>query len=141
MKKSPIRIAPACEADTQDIERLAKSFDLDCEDLSWNQFIVAKKNETLMGFGRLKNYPGCTEIATVGVIEEEQKMGVGSLLVKELVRNGPAEIFVTCVIPEFFNKLGFQMVKQYPSILQKKVDFCKSYDFNDEQVFVMKFTK
>ena len=141
MLKKSILIEHAFASDMPLIEQLAKAFDLDCNDFILDQFIVAKRNEKIIGFGRLRKYPECAEIATVGVIEEEQKNGVGSLIVKELIRTGPSEIFVTCVIPDFFNKFGFQMVKQYPAVLQKKVDFCKSYDFSDEQVFVMKRIK
>ena len=134
-------VSPASEKEMPVIIHLAKKFDLDCEDLSWKQFVAAKNNETLIGFGRLREYPECAEVATVGVIREERKCGVGSLLVKELIRLGPSDIFVVCVIPDFFHKLGFKIVKQYPSVLQKKVDFCKLYDFSDEQIFVMKFVK
>ena len=141
MLSNGIRIHSALRSDMLVIEQLAKKLDLDIEDISWDQFITAKKNDKIIGFGRLRKYPGCAEIATVGVIEEERKSGVATLIIKELMRSGPSEIFVTCVIPDFFNKLGFQMVKQYPSVLQKKVDFCKSYDFSDEQIFVMKITK
>jgi N-acetylglutamate synthase-like GNAT family acetyltransferase len=141
MLKDNIHISSASESDMLVIERLAKDFDLDREALLKDQFMVAKRGHAIIGFGRMRKYPECVEIATVGVISKERKSGVGSLIVKELIRTGPSEIFVTCVIPDFFSKLGFQMVKQYPSVLQKKVDFCKSYDFSDEQIFVMKITK
>jgi N-acetylglutamate synthase-like GNAT family acetyltransferase len=141
MLKDEMKITPALVSDMPVIEQVAKSLDLDRENTSWEQFIVAKKGQTIIGFGRMRQYPECVEIATVGVITEEQKSGVGSMIIKELIRSGPREIFVTCVIPDFFGKFGFQQVKQYPSVLQKKVDFCKSYDFSDEQVFVMKLVK
>lgn len=134
-------ICPASEPDMPDIERLAKGFDLDCEDFSNKQFLVAKTNELIVGFGRLRKFPSCTELATIGVVPEMRNKGVGRAIVKELVRIGPAEIFVTCVIPDFFRKLGFNPIKKYPSVLQKKVDFCKSYDFKDETIFVMSLIK
>ena len=136
-----IIIIPASEKDFPVIERLAKNFDLDREDATWKQFVVAKNDNDVIGLGRLRTYPECTEIATVGVIPDERNKGVGSAIVKELVRMAPSEIFVTCVIPSFFQKLGFETVKHYPPVLQKKVDFCKLYDFSDEQVFVMKIRK
>ncbi len=141
MDQNSIKITAALSTDMPVIEQLAKGFDLDCEDMVWDQFMVAKRADKIIGFGRMRKYTECTEVATVGVISQEQKKGVGTLIVKELIRRGPAEIYVTCVIPDFFNKLGFQMVKQYPAVLRKKVDFCKSYDFSEEQVFVMKATK
>ena len=136
-----IVISSADERDMPVIEHLAKSFDLDCEDLLWKQFVVAKNNNAIIGFGRLRKYSECTEMATVGVIPEYRNKSVGTAIIKKLIQYGPSEIFVACVIPNFFSRLGFKMVKQYPSVLQKKVDFCKLYDFSDEQIFVMKIEK
>ena len=136
-----ILVSSANERDMPVIEQLAKSFDLDCEKLSWKQFVAAKKNDTIIGFGRLREYPGCTEVSTVGVVLEERNKGVGTAIVKELIRMGHSEIFVTCVIPDFFRRFGFFAVQHYPSVLQKKVDFCKLYGFNDERIFVMKHLK
>lgn len=134
-------VLPATEADLNEIIGLARSFDLDMEDVTWQQFLLVKHNNRILGFGRLRPYPVCTEIATVGVVPEERNKGIGSALVKELIRIGPNEIFVTCVIPGFFSRLGFEAVKQYPPVLQKKVDFCKCYNFKDEQIFVMRLIK
>lgn len=136
-----IKKIPASETDFPVIQQLAKSFDLDMENVSWKQFVVMKKENNIIGFGRLRDYPEFAEIATIGVIHSERNKGVGSSIVKELIRTGPKEMYVTCVIPDFFSKFGFQTVKQYPPVLQKKVDFCKCYHFSDEQIFVMKFTK
>lgn len=136
-----VLISPASEKDMPAVERLAKGLDLDMEEMSWKQFKIAKKENNIIGFGRLRNYGDCTEIATLGVIPPERNKGAGTSIVKELIRIGPEEIFVTCVIPDFFSRLGFEVVKQYPSVLQKKVDFCKLYHFSDEQIFVMKMMK
>ena len=137
-----MKVIPALEpADMPEIKHLATSFDLDCEDFSWKQFLVAKKNGIIIGFGRLRTYPVCTELATVGVVPELRNRGVGKAITNELIRIGPNEIFVTCVIPDFFKKFGFKPVKDYPLVLEKKVDFCKSYNFKDENIFVMKLVK
>jgi len=134
-------IAVADESDAIVVERLARSFDLDCEEFLIHQFVVAKVNDEIIGFGRLRKYPDCTEVATVGVIPEERNKGIGTAIVNELIRIGPKELFVTCVIPSFFSRLGFHAMEQYPSVLQKKVDFCKLYDFSDDQIFVMAIKK
>ena len=144
MIKEQLKILPALESDMPVIEQIAKKFDLDREDMKGSQFVVAKKEKNIIGIGRLRNYPkqtGWSEIATVAVIEEERKKGIGSLIMNELIGRAPSEIFVTCVIPDFFTRFGFQKIKQYPPVLEKKVDFCKSYDFRDDQIFVMKLQK
>lgn len=137
MKEEKITVQPATQADMAFIDLLAKKFDLDCEEMSWEQFVTAKRRDEIIGFGRLRKYSGCTELATVGVLPRERKKGIGIAIVNELIRTGPNEIFVTCVIPDFFTRFGFKTVKEYPSVLQKKVDFCKSFDFCEEQIFVM----
>jgi N-acetylglutamate synthase-like GNAT family acetyltransferase len=136
-----IKIELTSRNDFLEIERLAKSFDLDWEDASYGQFLVAKKENQIIGFGRLRVYETCAEIATVGVIQPERNKGIGTALVRELIRYGPDEVFVTCVIPRFFARIGFFPVKQYPAVLQKKVEFCKLYNFAEEQIFVMKHVK
>ena len=141
MNDIDIKITPASEKDFEAILHLAKSFDLDLEDVSWQQFVIAKIEESIIGFGRLRNYSGCTEVATVGVIHSERGKGLGTLIVNELIRRGLKEIFVTCVIPNFFSRFGFQPIKQYPPVLQKKVDFCKCYNFKEDEIFVMKLVK
>jgi N-acetylglutamate synthase-like GNAT family acetyltransferase len=149
MIKHDVRIVAASPKDMPDIEYLAKEFDLDCENFERSQFVVAKKDNKIIGFGRLRKYQlkdslqakECVEIATVGIIPEERKRGIGTQIVKKLIQLAPSEVFVVCVIPHFFNQLGFKSVKQYPSVLQKKVDFCKLYDFCDEQIFIMRIIK
>ncbi|MBI3500727.1 MAG: GNAT family N-acetyltransferase [Bacteroidetes bacterium] len=136
-----ILIRSAAEKELPVIERLARSFDLDWENVSWKQFLVAMKGNRIIGFGRLRSYEKFSEVATVGVIPEERNKGIGSSIVKELLRLEPKEIFVTCVIPHFFERLGFTPVKQYPPVLQKKVDFCKCYNFSEEEIFVMRKIK
>ncbi len=136
-----IIISRVNELDFQKVELLAKQLELDWEDASCGQFLVAKEDESIVGFGRVRAYPNCSEIATVGVIKEKQNKGIGLLLMKALINISPNEVFVTCVIPNFFKQLGFIHTKQYPPILQKKVDFCKSYNFCDNQVFVMQLKK
>lgn len=141
LKTNPVIVSPAAENDLAEIVRLARILDLDCEDLSWNQFLLARTGHAIIGFGRLRSYGTCTEIATVGVVPEERKKGVGSAVVSALIAKGPREIYVTCVIPDFFSRFGFKPVKEYPPVLEKKVDFCKQYDFREDQIFVMKMTK
>ena len=141
MQEMLINIVPASSSDMLVIEQLAKEMDLDMADISREQFIAAKRLNEIIGFGRMRTYAECREIATVGVIRQERGKGIGSMVVHALISRAPSEVFVTCVIPDFFKRFGFQSVEQYPSVLQKKVDFCKCFNFTDEQIFVMKFTK
>lgn len=141
MKKGEISVSKASVEDIQDIEKFAKNLNLDCEDLNYMDFIKAKRDNSIIGFGRLRRYSNCTELATLGVLPEERKNGIGSMIVTKLIDDGPQDIYITCVIPDFFKRFGFIQVNKYPEILKKKIDFCKCYDYKDDEVFVMKLTK
>lgn len=136
---SNTKIWRATKNEMPEIMLLARSFDLDCQDLYYTQFLFAEKNGRVIGFGRLIHYDSFTELATLGVIPQERNKGTGSALVKELVKGGKDIIYVVCVIPGFFARLGFQSVKEYPDLLKRKVDFCKCYGFRQDEIFVMQF--
>ena len=86
-----ISVRPALETDFSRILEMARSYDLDLEDVSFIQFVVAVQGDTIIGFGRLRQYPDCVELATVGVEPSERSKGVGGLVVRELIRRGVVE--------------------------------------------------
>ncbi|MFH1005142.1 MAG: GNAT family N-acetyltransferase [Bacteroidota bacterium] len=130
-------ITSATDFDIEEIIFLAKCFDLDVEEISSRQFVVAKKKNKIIGFGRLREHSDCTEIATVGVIKEKRHNGIGSAVVNELIKRGPKEIYVLSVLHHFFSRLCFKEVKKIPAVFQKKIDFCKQYGFKEDEIFVM----
>lgn len=133
-----IELAQAQPNDMSDLLLKAKALDLDCEEMDVSDFTVAKKGDEIIGFGRLKRYDVCLEASTIGVVKEEQGKGIGSMIVKELLKRSKEDLYLICVIPGFFERFGFAEVDTFPDVLLKKCEFCHSFGYKKGEVFVMR---
>lgn len=143
MVNTEVVIVKADNTHLADIESLASKMELDQVDLKSEQFLVARDGNQTVGIGRLRTYEGesWVELATVGVLRPYRSKGVAKNIIQALLNSTDRDVYVTTVIPDFFSALGFERIHPYPSQLEKKVDFCKLYDFRDDQIFVMKLKK
>ncbi|MBA2612400.1 MAG: hypothetical protein H0U95_10540 [Bacteroidetes bacterium] len=115
-------------------------FELDNRDLQEEQFLIAKslKNEVL-AFGRIRKHKGCDELCSLGVVEKERLKGIGHLLSNDLIKNSQQPLYLVCIIPQFFEPLGFKIVKEYPLELKDKVKYCRGELAVPEEYVVMKY--
>ncbi|MCC7302453.1 MAG: GNAT family N-acetyltransferase [Bacteroidia bacterium] len=127
------------DGDHDEVLRLSQAMDLDVQNFCIRDFCVVRKGTSIVGFGRLRAYTGFREVATVGVVEEERSRGVGSEVVKRLLEGKQEAIYLTCVIPGFFSRLGFAPVREFPTELIAKYDFCRSFGYSESEVHVMKY--
>jgi N-acetylglutamate synthase-like GNAT family acetyltransferase len=116
-------------------------FELDDRILLQHQFIVAFRNEELVGFGRLREHPDCIELCSLGVITEHRRQGIGKAIVAELLRKAPANLFLVCIIPEFFSPFGFRIVNEYPAPIKNKLEYCTHELIVPETYVVMQLHK
>ncbi len=102
--------------DLEIIFSLAKKYNLESNDMDANQFLVAEIDGKIIGFGRLLQHKDCIELGTIGVIEEYRNKGIGKKIVLELLKKaiemGYKSIYLTTLIPEYFKKFGFKVVKE-----------------------------
>ncbi len=125
----------------EEVKELVKEFWLDDADLQMEQFQVLSDNGNVIAFGRLREHIDATELCTMGVAKNFQKMGYGGKMVKHLQSIAKRGVYLVTVIPDFFEKTGFKGVDIYPNSLKKKVDRC-SADFHvGETYHVMKWEK
>ena len=115
-------------ADMQMIESYVEKFRLDNENLNFEQFIVAEKNGSIIGFGRIKTYEDCFELGCIAVLEAYRKRSIGSAIVKRLIKDFPSDdIWITTDIPEYFQRFGFKSTTDAPQeILDKIKRVCRS---------------
>jgi len=100
-------------------------FELDDCDLSPHQFIIALNgNDKLLGFGRLRNHPDCTELCSLGVVTQHRSQGIGKAIVSQLIKRAIGKLYLVCIIPEFFTPFGFTIVNHYPAPLLNKLNYC-----------------
>ena len=139
-KINRISVTDALASDMETIITQAKALDLDSQDMHFGQFVIARNEQVIVGFGRIKKYDDCVEISTVGVIPHQQRMGIGTLVVNALLSKINGEVYVISVIPEYFSRFGFVTSKEFPKVLLDKCNFCHSFGFKEGEVFVMKYT-
>ena len=123
-----IKIFEATDEDMVLIKKYVKQFKLDPENLQREQFIVAKHNDKLVGFGRLKSYSDCVELGAIGVVPKYRNKGIGKKIIDELIKIGPENIYITTDIPEYFYQFGFKIIKDGPNSIVKKCKTCTIRD-------------
>lgn len=132
-------IKTATEADFQAIKQFIKQFDLDDRCLEREQFLVAKEQDEILGFGRIRKHKGCDEFCSLGVIESNRFKGIAKALILARIAISTQPIYLVCIIPEFFESLGFEVVTDYPYEMQDKLNYCISELTVPEPYVVMKY--
>lgn len=112
---------------------------MDDRELHRHQFLVAKENDELLGFGRIRIRENCFELCSLGVTEPRRLQGIGKQLVEELILKSETPLYLACIIPDFFTPFGFQVVAEYPEAMQEKLNYCTSELVVPEKYVVMKF--
>lgn len=136
---SPIVINSPDEKDFVLIKKYIHDFELDNRALEKEQFLVAKQQGNLVGFGRIREYEGSSELCSLGVIEPERNRGIGRELTIKLIQKATRDLFLVCIIPDFFIPLGFVEVTNYPDELGNKLHYCTSELVVPETYVVMKY--
>ena len=136
-----MQIIKPSESDFKEICRLIQQFELDNRSLEAEQFLVAADEREMNGFGRIRKYGTCSELCSLGVVEPRRHKGIGSELVKELSHKVRGPLYLVCIIPGFFEPLGFSVVNEYPPEIQDKLDYCISALSVPEPYVVMKYQK
>lgn len=132
-------IKTATEVDFTAIKQYIQQFDLDNRRLEREQFLVAKHQNEIVGFGRIRKHKGCDEICSLGVIESKRFKGIAKALVLAKIKTSTQSIYLVCIIPEFFESLGFKIVEDYPEEMQDKLNYCESELTVPEPYVVMKY--
>ncbi len=106
------------------IRLFIKEYELDDRDLKPEQFTIALCEDVLIGFGRLRKHTNCMELCSLGVVTAFRNQGIGKAIVKKLLENSTKNIYLVCIIPDFFIPFGFREVKEYPVSIQLKLEYC-----------------
>jgi N-acetylglutamate synthase-like GNAT family acetyltransferase len=136
-----MRIQEASVQDFEKIKAYISLFELDNRDLDYRQFLVYKKGNNLLGFGRIRNYSNCDELCSLGVIEAERNKGIGKQLVKALIQKATSNLFLVCIIPQYFEGLNFKVTNQYPKDILEKLNYCTNSLVVEEDYVAMKWSK
>ena len=130
LEKLPLTLREPTDREFKQICLFITEFELDDRALEKHQFTIALRNGELVGFGRLREHLDCVELCSLGVVASHRRQGIGKAIVAKLLdshgyRNSK-NIYLVCIIPDFFEPFGFQSVKEYPISIQHKVEYCTS---------------
>jgi N-acetylglutamate synthase-like GNAT family acetyltransferase len=129
------------ESDFGAIKNYVREFELDDRDLFREQFLIAKKDNILLGFGRIRVHDGCDEFCTLGIVASNRGKGTGRLLVQAIISSSKQPLYLACVIPKYFLKLGFVIVSDIPTAIQQKLNYCNEVLPVEQQYLAMKLVK
>jgi N-acetylglutamate synthase-like GNAT family acetyltransferase len=127
------------EEEFDKIRNYIQAFELDNRLLLNQQFIAAYSDDKIVGFGRLREHPDSVELCSLGVLENKRNSGIGEALVRQLISKAPQQLYLVCIIPDFFSPLGFVIVNEYPDSIKNKYDYCTSELIVPETYVVMKY--
>lgn len=122
----PFTLRKPTDKEFNQIYLFITEFELDNRDLKKEQFIVALRNTELVGFGRLREHTDCLELCSLGVITSYRRQGIGKAIVAKLIENFSKNIYLVCIIPDFFIPFGFHKVETFPISIQNKIEYCTS---------------
>lgn len=125
MEQVDIIIKDAAENDLAQIERGIELLNLDGLDLKWEDFVVAKMGEQIIGFGRLKKIENYLELSSLGILDTCRNIGISAFLINKLAERAKEKaIYLVTIIPEFFKKHDFEITSGYPESLKTKIKYC-----------------
>lgn len=125
----------------QDFELVKKyiaDYELDDRKLLQEEFVTLKDDSGIVGFGRVREYEHFSEMCSLGVLTNERSKGIGKLLSEAMIKKATKVIYLVCIIPRYFESLGFMICKDFPVEIQNKLDYCMNSLHVEEEYVVMK---
>jgi N-acetylglutamate synthase-like GNAT family acetyltransferase len=107
-----------------DVKKYIHEFELDDRCLDISEFITLSKDSRLLAFGRIREYESCAELCSVGVIEEARNLGLAQKLINSLSKLTAQPLYLVSILPDFFEKFGFQICQDYPAEIKNKLEYC-----------------
>ncbi len=101
-------IRRAGASDREAVYRILKEQDLDYSRLTFDNFWVAEEAGTILGVARLEEFGNFFFLSSVGTAKDEQRKGVASGLLANILEGRGKDTYLYTVIPGFFQKLGFE---------------------------------
>jgi N-acetylglutamate synthase-like GNAT family acetyltransferase len=121
-------IRKARREDLSRVRELAEGLGLDYPGLEDDVFWIGEDNGRIEGICGLKKHPDCLELCALGVEKSARGRRIGCDLVRTLLREVKADIFLATVIPGFFERLGFSRTPEFPRSMEKGRVWCEGCD-------------
>jgi amino-acid N-acetyltransferase len=107
-------IRPATAAEQDAIKHMVRVAKLNPFNVRWQNFRVADMDGRIVGIGQLRPYSdGSRELASLAVLPEVQKHGIGSQITAALMADQHPPIYLFCehVLEDYYIRFGFHLVE------------------------------
>ncbi len=131
-----LEIRKANDSDIPFLNEEIKNMNLDGRDFDIHEFTMATLNNSRAAFVRVKNHGDCKELLSLGVKPLVRNGNIGKKLVNHL-QSENNELYLATVIPNYFEKLNFKSVNEFPKSLHQKVNDCAT-KHHEENIFIMR---
>lgn len=139
MISSPFPKAKDCTPEEFElVKKHIAEFELDDRQLQQKEFVTISDTSGLLGFGRVREYNGFSEMCSLGIIRSERSKGIGRLVSQAMIEKALNTIYLVCIIPAYFESMGFTICTDYPPEIQNKLNYCTDSLHADEEYVVMK---
>lgn len=115
------------EQDLPDLLEFFNKFHVDVENIIPDQFLIAFDNDKIIGCVRIRKIGGYLKLASIIVLPECRKMGIGRNLVQKILNEANKPVYIICSHENegFYRKIGFAPIKMdtIPEIFRYKCNF------------------
>ena len=138
MQNAAIEAKECSAKDFELVKKYIAEFELDDRNLQQDQFVTLSDESGLLGFGRVREYAGFSEMCSLGVITTERSKGIGKTLSLAMIKKARKSIYLVCIIPSYFEPMGFRICKDFPPEIQDKLNYCTHSLHVEEEYVVMR---
>jgi len=137
-----LKILPPSQKEFELIVETIKKANLSTFDLKIDGFLLAKKNNEIIGFVRDHKIGKISAISSLFIFPKFRKQGFAKKLIFTVIENSSDNIFyLDCLkkIKDMYLKLGFEEIKNPPEVLWQKYRWILEKEFN--KIFSKKLVK
>ena len=122
-----IEIRKALKKDLKKVAILAKESGVFTPRFKSDECVIAIRGENLIGIARLKTLKQqkLHELSSLTVKEGWRNCGIAKMMVTKIFKQAKFDIYLNTVIPEFYSKIGFNVVPKKPKSIAKNKAWCK----------------
>jgi len=128
-----------CSAeDFELVKKHIAEFELDDRKLQQKEFVTLSDKSGLVGFGRVREFEEFSEMCSLGILKNKRSKGIGRLVSQAMIRKADKTIYLVCIIPSYFESMGFSICKNFPPEMQDKLNYCTDTLHVEEEYVVMR---
>jgi N-acetylglutamate synthase-like GNAT family acetyltransferase len=113
------------EADFEAVKQYVHELELDDRKMDFRQFLTMhNEQDQLVGFGRVREYKGFSEMCSLGILRGERSKGLAKEMTAQMIKKATQVTYLVCIMPLFFEEFGFRICDEYPAEIKEKLDYC-----------------